>query len=506
MKRLSLVFFLIVCFIIIGHAIYLNTPWVNFEDLFAEAARTILNPSYSIGIENYWKDEANPLGYSLIAALFASFLGISFWSVRVPSLLGGIAILLAGWVFYRKCNFKQNSLFFLWVIFLSLNPLVWIYSGRATADILPVGLVILAFLFCYCAQERLWIHCIGGCCFSLASLVKYNSILLGLGFVYIIFTNQKGTITWSSKRGFWFLFYSLFPIVVLGVYFLVIYNKFGIVFIPEGPKDAMAAGRSNSAISSLAMYISYMIMLLALPSLISIPYLRNVLSRKVFFALVIVALFFGVVFWEISSSFSAGEMGFSSLYETLLSKNIFSLIFLGSFILAFFLFAELIDTACRERNRIAIFLLCTLLPFLIISSFYKPVQRYLLFCLPFFTFYLIVILGSRMTRLTHWMGWSSIAVFIVINVFSTFHQIEQGRASENMVQWVISNGYLNDTEPGAILPHVGHHFIQNQEGQKKYIVNTEKTPPKNFLHEESVFVFGKKIKTYYLIETEQDWR
>ena len=503
---LNLTFFFSVFAFIVGHGIYLNTPWVNLEYAFGEAARGILNPYYTTGFEKYWEVEANPLGYSLITASIASFLGISFWSIRIPSLLGGIAILVAGWLFYRSKDFKNNALFFLWTAIISITPLVWIYSGRATADVLPVGLVVLAFLFCYYAEERLWIHLIAGLCFSLASLVKLHSILLGVGFVYILFTDQEGKINWSRRRGLKFLFYSLLPAVILGIYFLVIYSQFGIVFIPEQHKEALVEGYAKNFVSAFLMYNSLLGTMFATFCFLSITHLQKIWSKRNILILMIIILIAGSVFWRTLSSFPAGEMGFSNLYDTLLNQKVISLIRIGGFILAFFLFIELINTAFREESKTALFFLCSILPFLVILSFFKPCQRYLLFCLPFLSFYLVVILGSRMPRLTHWMGWPSIAVFIAINVFSIFHQIGQGRASENMAQWVISNGYLNNTEPGAILPHAGHHFLQNQEGQKKYIINIGKTPPGNFLHEESVFVFGKKIKTYYLIENEQDSR
>lgn len=499
-STLNLMFFFSVFIFIVGHGIYLNTPWVNLEYAFGEAARGILNPYYTTGFEKYWEVEANPLGYSLITASIASFLGISFWSIRIPSLLGGIAILVAGWLFYRSKDFKNNSLFFLWTAIISTNPLVWIYSGRAMADVLPVGLVVLAFLFCYYAEKRLWIHLIAGLCFSLASLVKFNTILLGFGFVYILFTDQNGKIIWNLKRELRFLFYFLLPAFVLGIYFLVIYNQFGIVFVPEKFKVTHFEGHAKNFASNLGLYCSYLAMLLALLGFLSIIRLWKVLSRRIFLILVIVSFISGIAFWEILSDSNADELGFSSLYDALLSLEIVSLVRIGGFLSAFFLFAELINTAFREKSRIALFLVCIILPFLIVSSFSRPAQRYLLFCLPFLTFYLIVILGSRMPQLAHWMGWPSIIIFIIINLFSTLHQIEQGWASENMAQWVISNGYIYETDPGAITPHAGYHFFHNLGKQKRYVINVGKTPPKNFLHKESVVLFGKEVKTYYLIE------
>lgn len=499
--KLNILFFFAVFLFIAGHGIYLNTPWVNLEYSFAEATRTILNPDYTIGLKHYWEIEANPLGYSLIAAVVASFLNVSFWSVRIPSLFGGIVILFAGWVFYRSKNFKNDSLFFLWVAAITINPLVWIYSGRAVADILPVGFIVLSFLLCYCAKGRLWMHFIAGLCFSVASLVKFNSILLGLGFVYIIFTDEHGKIRWSREKGLGFLFYSLLPLCILGMYFLVIYNQFEILCIPEKFKTTHFEGHVKNFALNVGLYSSYLAITLALLSFLSVICLLKTWSRKAFFILIFISVILGTVFWKIQSDPNAftGEMGFGGFYDKLMSNKVASLIRVCSLLLAFFLFVQLMDSAFRERNRIALFLVCTLFPFLIISSFSRPAQRYLLFCLPFLTFYVIVVLGAGMPRLVRWLGWPSVIIFIAITFLSIFYQIGQGRASENMAQWIILNGYLKDTEPGSIMPHAGLHFMQDIGGSKKYIV-IEEPQPQNFLHRENVMVFGKGVKTYYFTE------
>jgi len=498
-SRLNFITLSVVCFFIIGHGIYLNTNWVNNEYVFSGAVKSILDPDYSIGLEKYWELQANPLGYSLITALFASFLGISLWSVRIPSLLGGITILLAGWAFYHNKNLKNDSLFLLWIATVAFNPLIWMYSGQATADILPVGLTALAFLFCYLAQGRLWIHLIGGICFSLAALVKFNSILLGLGFVYIIFSDEDGKISCNKKKAMNLLFYYLLPGLLLALYFLVIYHLFGVLFIPDEYKRVVFIGHAKNFIPCFAMYMSYLTMLLGLLSFVSLFRLLTEFSRKNFFLLVMVSIVFGFAFWDTLTHFSAGEMDYGGHFNTLLSKKMVSLLRVGGFISALFIFVELIYTTFRERDHFALFLLYALLPYLIIASFSRPAQRYLLFCLPFLTFYLIIFLGSRIPKITHWLGWTSVTVFALITIISIFYQVEQGGAAERMAQWVISKNYLKETHAGSIVFHAGHHFYNNPDSPKKYIIKKAKIPPKNFIHKESVILFGREILIHYLV-------
>lgn len=498
-SKSNLITLSIVCFFIIGHGIYINTHWVNNEYVFSGAVKTILDPEYSVGLENYWKLQANPLGYSLITALLAFFVGISLWSVRIPSLLGGIAILLAGLAFYRNKNLKNDSLFLLWIATVAFNPLIWMYSGQATADILPVGLVTLAFLCCYLAQGRLWVHLIGGLCFSSAVLVKFNALLLGLGFVYIIFSHEDGKINWNKEKGIHLLFYFLLPGLFLTSYFLAIYHLFGILFIPDEYKTVHSIGHVKNFIPCFTMYMGYLTMLLGLLSFVSLFRLLRVLSLKNFLLLVVVSIVFGVALWDTLIHFSSGEMDYGGHFNALMSKKMVSVIRAGSFIMAFFLFGELIYTAFRERDRFALFLLYALLPYLIIASFSRPAQRYLLFCLPFLTFYLIISLGSRIPKITNWMGWTSVTVFAIITIVSIFYQVKQGTAAERMAQWVISNNYLKETQAGSIVFHAGHHFYNNPDSPKKYTIKKAKIPPKNLIHKESVILFGREILTHYLV-------
>ena len=76
---------------------------------------------------------------------------------------------------------------------------------------------------------------------------------------------------------------------------------------------------------------------------------------------------------------------------------------------------------------------------------------------------------------------------------------EQGGAAERMAQWVISKNYLKETNAGSIYFHAGHHFYENTDSQIRYIIKKEKVPPKDFLHKESVILFGREILTHYLV-------
>jgi hypothetical protein len=497
--KLNIVTSFIIGFFLFGHMVYLNAPFVNQECVFSEAAQGIVNPAYAIGLEKFWKMQANPLGYPLVTAITISILNTSFWSVRLPSLFGGIAILLSGWAFYRNSDNQNDHLFFLWITTTMLNPLVWMYSGQATADVLPVGLMALSFLFCYLAKNRFRIHLMGAICLSLAVIVKFNSILLGLGFVYIIFRDQSGKMIYSKGKRIIFLLYSLLPAFFLLMYFLIVHELFGIVFIPEKFKVTHFSGHLVNILSYFAMYVSYLTMLLGLLSLVVLNHLWKVLSGRNLLILVMVSLLSAIVFSNILGHFSFGEMDYGRHFNALLSKEMVFLMRGAGLILGIFLFVELTYNAFSKKNSFAIFLLFTLLPYLIIASSSRPVQRYLLFCLPFLSYYIIVILGSQMPRLTSWLGWTSVAVLALVTSVSIFYQVEQGRAADKMAQWLISKNYIRETNAGSIIHHACQYFDQDPNIPTKYTVKMGKNPLKDYIHKESVILLGKEISTHYLV-------
>ena len=78
--------------------------------------------------------QTNTLIYSFVSGLAQPLLGDSFAAYRVFSLIGGI--LLLALLARRKMPFL--------VLIVGLNPLIWIYTGRALPELISVGLMLLA--------------------------------------------------------------------------------------------------------------------------------------------------------------------------------------------------------------------------------------------------------------------------------------------------------------------------------------------------------------------------
>jgi transposase len=84
----------------------------------------------------------------------------AFWTARLASLAGGALILASGFLWFRKTGSLRADLFWLWGGVTTLCPLVWIFTGRGTADVLPVGILCWAFTACWLAEGRWKGHCL----------------------------------------------------------------------------------------------------------------------------------------------------------------------------------------------------------------------------------------------------------------------------------------------------------------------------------------------------------
>lgn len=486
-------------FLVAGHALYLNAPFVNFEYAFSEATHALTDPTYTQGLDRYWFSQANPLGYSAVAALIMKTLHLdnSFWACRLPSLMAGMAILFAGWILVREIGASSAKLFNLWAAVTTLNPLVWVYTGRATADVLPTGLMCLAFALCYVAKGRTKFHVAAGLLFTLAILVKFNAILLGCGFVYLTFSARETAGKSLAKRSLPLLCYTALPGAALLTYLTWTYANFGILLVADGPKDTLKPTEYVADFpATLTMYLSFLVTMLGFLALLTPLKIFKTLPRPEALRIMAIAVVSaGICSWILIYFSNGGEMDYGGLNKVV-PEAVFALMRIGCLALAIFLLSGVMHDALCKGDRFAMFLATAMLPYLAISSCFRPTQRYLLLCLPFVLFYLIVRSPVVIQRYTQWCGWLSAAVFAGVSLFGVAYQVAQAGAAENMAQWIEQNGKIKQVSPGDIQPHAGQHFPLRLNPFTPWVVQTK--PFSEALHRETVQVFGRVIRTYYL--------
>ena len=140
------------------HLAYINTPFVNYEWAYRIGSQYFLTHDSEL-LEQYFLNQANPLTYSLFSSIIVNIFGDHFASYRILALLGGTIVL------FSLSKYKEPYL----LLIVGLNPLIWIYSGRAYSELLSVGIMLLAINL----QKR---GVLSGLFACLAATIKYHSI------------------------------------------------------------------------------------------------------------------------------------------------------------------------------------------------------------------------------------------------------------------------------------------------------------------------------------------
>jgi len=477
------------------HLLYINTPFVNLEYVFAEAAKSLLDANYKVDIGHYWMNQANPLGYAWFSSLFHHALGepYGFWSFRIPSLLGLVLILVAGSIFISQSKVGEPQNFSLWCALTIFFPLIWLFTGRATADVLPVGLLMMSFALVFLEKKKPIYWKLGSIIFSFSILVKYHALLMSFGFIFILFIQNDNR--WDKELFRKCLQFFALPIVLLGGYLWVVYLRYDF-FIIHANFKLVHQLQTTKAIGTFFLYASYLGIFLGPISIICIFKNRKIWQGK---WLVLGMIGLGVGFWAwINPLRGYGEMNYGPFDYVLNGSLIFSVKMLGGLLFSFLAF-DIVTEWRKNKNTFAGFLLATCVPYLVVCSFTRPAQRYLIFLIPLIYYYLVFfrLKGHRVWNSI--LGWGTVAVFIFASIFLVVNQVAQSKASDNMAKWLIEKKIIQLTDPGSIKPHSGQYFLPLMENIKVYKVS-ESLGKDTSLHSEEVVVFGKTLKTYFLID------
>ena len=478
---------------IVLHAIYINTPFVNLEFVFANATQSLLSSEAGQGLSAYFSMQANPLGYVGFSTFFHFLMGEpeGFWSYRLASLSGLVAILGAGAIF--TSSLKSNSIreFNLWCALVTFSPMIWLFSGRATADVLPVGLLLLSFAMVFVGEKRPIFRGLAPTIFLLAIVVKYHALLMAPGFMYIFWCQNQCQFngTWAKNCGQFFLL----PLLGIFAYLGVIYNQYGFVLAPEGHSHKL---EPTIFLQTFSLYASYLGVLLGPLIFVCVFSVRKNLPGK---WIVLLGVGLGLGMWTGINpfGFQAGEMNYGPLDGLLNGSLVLLLKGVGGIFFCFLIFDCFIE-ARKNKNAVAGFFLTVCLPYLLICSVTRPAQRYLVFLIPIIFYYLVFYKMENHRFYRSVLGWGTVAIFVLTNIFAVNYQVAQARASDNMAQWLIKNKLIEQTHSGSLYSNSGQYFIPYLGSPKTQRVLEAPGKVETSLHSEKVVVFGKTLKTYYL--------
>jgi hypothetical protein len=501
LKRNSPVFYMLLAMIEL-YAPWMGRGYVNFEYPFSMAARALSDSRYTGQIDTYFAVQANPLGYSFVLAIIYKIFGYHdwFWLAKLPSLCGGLMIIVSGWILTRDRWHDRHLLFYFWSSLIILNPLFFAFATSSTADVLQVGLLMLAIAIAYENKHESWVKpLIASLIFGLAIITKYVPIYFGAAFIAIAVLDKTESRRSSKLIRRDIAIYVLVPGVILSVYIWWLYAKYS-VFISYG----YGPGKPNffdvpKFLITFSKYLVFLgICLGPLPLFINLNSFRH--KKRQFFGLITVlaAIILGVYI----SKIKVDEMDFGGGFP-------FGIIMLRGiqtvgFVLGLNVLSLLLKSV-RSSDRLERVLLLGFLPSLVMISFTFPTQRYVMVVVPG-ALILVVdasgILSSKLRNLT--LGVTALG-FAAVSLLGLSYLRGQGNASENMAVWMERNYVIDQTSAFPISVHAGQHFYGLTPNEIRYEVyqtslEGEKLIKERILHREPMNVLGKITRVYVLRE------
>ena len=453
---------LLVCLCCAAHLLLLDLPPINWEFAFGEGAKYFSDgdPHH---IEQYFAYEPNTLAVPWLTFAIGRLLpGFDIDHVaRLVSFLG-IPFLAYGLVrINRQMADKINPN--LLISLVLLNPLIWTFAGRGTADFLPAALGVFAFSLFYRDEEKsrsqLWRVAWASTVLGLAAVVKYHALLLLPGVAAEIAIRRRRQFTVMLIE---WIIAATPAMVVLGAYLLTVRIEFGFWLAPP-PYVQMHGLALAEWPANVLSYAGYLI-LITIPLSLTIPWRTTPRSRSLFgAAILLLAVAFALGYFFLPDD---GEMNLGPL-DRYISKNFANgALAMFSAILPIRLTMGVNrPSAATKTTTLVLGLAATIILFILVLSPTRPSQRYLLFVIPLFYFFLPAPQRYRRAIIA-----AALLFGVALNVYIILNQAASGIASEEMAQHIAALGLLSKTDPGPIEGNVGNLFFPYRNERKTFAV------------------------------------
>lgn len=491
MKEINFKMKTVIYLAVLLHLFLIPLPLVNLEWAFSDAS-LYFSTNKMIYLQQYFEIQANTLCIPFLSFLFNKIIPIIPYSY-LPRLFSSLSLILLGAAiikFNRLLKIKSNNLVFLLLIFL--NPLIWTFSGRGTADFIPFALGFYSIMMYFDNKDIKFYKLLSLFLFGIAITIKYHTILLAPVFFIVNFFMKDQSL---KKKLFQYIELLLIIISIPLFYIITIKLKFGFWLTP--PIYFQRHGlNTRFFFSNFIVYFGFLGLFLA-PFTFSniIFYIKNT-SLKTFFLIFILSLTFILLFGEYFY-IPLGEMNFGFLDKYINQKVVGSIF---SFFALFLLFTVynyfkhyLYYLKTNDKNKIFISFFITSIIFIIILSFTRPTQRYLIFIIPFF--YYIIDFNLYVKK---YILYITLILYSIFDLFIFSNQYNTGIASKNMVDEIIKKKILNITEAGSIKAHAGNIFYPYNKNKKIYIIVEGYSKNSIFISKSNFLPFTSK--TYSLIK------
>ena len=307
--------YLILIFAIFFHVIYINFYPVNFEFIFFEASDFVKKNFKKEIAAQFFNVQANTFFFSFMISLFSfAFPFIKpIYIGKLISLSSFLFITLGGLNLYSK---KNHDIINYFLIFLFINPLIWIFGYRSTPDIISMSLAFYGFSIIYKYQINNKYLCYAAIIIGLATTLKpITGIYLIAGLVLFRFSYSKINFIKYLMIG---SFFSIIPLI----YFMITYHNFNFFLFSPYYKSVLSPVTSPLLyVHHLIQYSSFLLIFTS-PILIgsTVLNIKNSSIKSIILNLIKywVLFYFGSKYLILSTEMSFGTL---SLY---INKNIFS--------------------------------------------------------------------------------------------------------------------------------------------------------------------------------------
>ncbi|MDR3562070.1 MAG: hypothetical protein P4N59_11630 [Negativicutes bacterium] len=427
-------------------------PGINQEWVFADGAKYFESHD-PILLKHYFLMQANTLGMPFLASVLHRLLPFLDQNA-VMRLLSASSFLLLGYSLLKLDSLLERDYspaLLLAVVFL--NPVIWTFGGRGTADLFPAALTLFAITLFWQAESSPLRLFIAIAVYGIAITLKYHAALLLPLIGLERLTRPGANIRRASLR---YIFIVALILVIPVPYIIAAKQLYGFWLLPPALRARHEANLNFiSIVMNMIGYAGYLSLLLIPYSLFAVRERLNTVRKALTTLVVTIAIFmagfYGVRLGE--------EMRFGPL-DAYIDPRIYSGAFLV-FAAIFVLLSKdiLLKTTSPSARRYILCMVLGVFIFIAILSFTRPAQRYLLFVLPLAYFF--VMNRSRSGKL---ITGATIFLYGMLSLFITLSQVATGTVAQNMVQQITARGLLDDTEAGDLMGTAGNRFPDQVSG------------------------------------------
>jgi len=447
------------------HLLLLDLPSVNMEWAFREAAK-YFSSGNQLYLDEYFGSDANTLAIPwLVFAIHWLFpiLDIN----HVPRLLSdlGVPLLAFGLLRINRRLFEGINPSLLISIVL-LNPLVWTYSGRGTADFLPAAIAVFAFSLFWGGRgdettgQDVWRRILASAVLGVAAVLKYHALLLLAGIVVEIASRRRGQV---GKMALECAASAIPGILIVSTYLVVIRIEFGFWVTPPAFQQQLGLNLIGAP-DNFVSYLGYLA-LITFPLCLAVPWgwLRKIRLERAAPVLVGLAIAFVAGYFFLSDN---GEMNLGPLDPYVNKHAVNGVVAMLSLVCAACFALGQNKSIFDAKAAHLLGLAAAIIFFVLALSLSRPSQRYLLFVVPLF--YLAMLLPPLKRH--RMMLASAILLSAALDVYILLNQLASGVAQEEMAVRIAERDLLSKTDPGPLAADVGDRFFPYRNEKKTFAV------------------------------------